>query len=616
MVAIHKPKDYSNNWSRPAKDIVYQTGGLKTFAAERSGIRAENFWQALESLEELTRQKVEVDRPLAMVKSAVVQQERRNSAKDMALFEVLLAIARKGGIGEVWHEVDSKLLMGVLQIENKQRLLDALIRIATTSMRYDLQVDGVGHVVAVNSLIEFQFAIDDPDTISGDLSENIKSLKGKIRYRVPYEIRQMFGVKQAYTWISLAAIANFRCMYSDSIYQMLAARAGYDKLFADKPLKIAAKDLARQLGWNSASRGAFNHTLFSQKVVTPALEDINRLSNLTGFTVSLKAQTRSKKAEPEKLRADGRPRVKYKTTAVHGKAMDDLEFVVSPVVVPTHQGLALTRSPKVSLSKAVMDFVMFPDVRHDSRLLPSIRVFQTAVYKWFRSSAERIAIGVSDPAEKHIHFPKRLSKAWRVALDMSVDDPEGWISANHQAFEINLASDDRMIGIDKFFIQWVEAGPTTLGKATFRPDQKAPKEPRLPPENKVFKERHYKDFIKAMEIVDDRKEDYDFFYAFYAYLDHMWDYIAAQAPADIKLGGLTKAMAMMARAHPARQVMTMKTLYTALWNADFKKIEDIMKSVYANKDKLNLHPRTGKPVEIKVQLSLLDLKASNLQLQG
>ena len=79
----------------------------------------------------------------------------------------------------------------------------------------------------------------------------------------------------------------------------------------------------------------------------------------------------------------------------------------------------------------------------------------------------------------------------------------------------------------------------------------------------------------------------------YSNLDWVWSAVSKAAPEDIKLGGLTKAMHLMAKAHPVRMRLTAKTLVDAIWDADFGKIERIMKAVLANEKKLSGHPITG-----------------------
>lgn len=549
-------------------------------AAQRKGIRAKNLMLALSDMSEMRSQQPAIAKPTILIESAEIVIESRTSAKDMALTEALLAIAKDIDISKPYHEVKASVLMDFLGIDSVDRLVDSLTRIHSTSVKYDVRdVDAKKRYRRAVSLIDFQVESDLP------AAKASKALKAKIdrgssilTFAVPAVVREVFVLPKPYTWINLCSVSRFQHKHSTGLYQLLAVKAGHDPQYRE-PLEISAQDLAIKLGWSHARAKPFNAALFLKRVVEPALEDIKYC--VDDFKVVLDEPTRD--------------------LSKHGRPLNDLKFWV--LVKESHllSAAALKAKKRQRVGTQLRTRVTLPDAVHPPEWLPSIE----AISRVSHQLREANPFGLDTITRANRRRPMTLALEWRTTLDAIVASPDVQVSSGLDGHEILSALDNPYVGVDRIFEQWAldhRFGLGSLGVPIRTDIRPAPKPLRDLPETMLMPAGHYKALAEhVLRYADDLKVHRgdtgtfspDTLVASFSSLDWLWAAISKAAPADIKLGGLTKAMHLMAKGHPVRMRMTAKTLVDAVWDADFAKIEKIMKAIFANEKKLAGHPITG-----------------------
>lgn len=549
-------------------------------AAQRKGIRAKNLMLALSDMSEMRSQQPSIAKPTVLIESAEIMVESRTSAKDMALTEALLAIARDIDITRPYHEVQASILMDFLGIDSVDRLVDSLARIHSTSVRYDARdVAAKTRWRKAVSLIQFEVESKLPEAKAS------KALKAKIdrgtsvlRFAVPTVVREVFVLPKPYTWINLCSVSRFQHKHSNALYQLLAVKAGHDPKFRE-PLRMSVQDLAIKLGWSHAKAKPFNAALFLKRVIEPALEDIKYC--VDDFKVVMDEPTRD--------------------LAKHGRPLNDLTFWV--LVKGNHElsAAALKGKKRQRIGTQLRTRVTLPDAVHPPEWLPSIE----AISRVSHQLREANPFGLGKITRENRRRPMTLALAWRTTLDAIVANPDVQVSRDLDGHEILSALEHPYIGVDKIFEQWANDHRFGLGSlgVPIRTDiRPAPKPDREMPDEQFMSSFHYgmliTNFARFANDLNVHKGDMNKYspqtlIEAYSNLDLTWAAISKAAPENTKLGGLTKAMHLMSKGHPVRMRMTAKTLVDAVWNSDFSKIERIMKAIFANEKKLSGHPITG-----------------------
>lgn len=554
------PVNYSiHTW----KPYTYRSGGLN-LAAERSGVRAEDFYVALTDKSEMRRQKVQIDKPTVLIETAKVLNEGRSSAKDMALFEALLAIARRQGMENESCSVTVSTLMSFIHVDKIERLCDALIRIAETTVFFDFREEGTRkrrkkfrHLVQL-----FDLEFDDHSDKRGSIRDRLESDSATLTFNIPLEIRQLYLAPRPYTWLSLAAIAQFRSMYTNAIYQMLAVKASHDEPLRT-PLTIKAGDLAEKIGW-AGGNGPFKANFFMKRVIEPVLEDLRDNRDLTGFDVEFQ--------EPQRLPGRGRP-------------LANLEFkvVVPKREVPVDDPDAVRRK-RGRIGKVVREALEQPDPFYEKEWFPSLSTFSAVCHR--KRMAEGYFGFQATIARKHntVALPRDLDARWRHALDIAHTDPEKPISQKMIGFDILNALDDwRTGGIDKVFERWAMDDGLCSAIRTRVPPTRRQTTPF--PNSRLLPDHIYEHFWVMLGEAEKDEINVDILRSYFesgAY----WSKIAAAAPASINLGGLQRAVQMLGNAHPVRIQTAAKGFGRAIMVNHFEMIEKVMKAVFAAEKKL------------------------------
>jgi hypothetical protein len=548
------------------KNYVFKAGTLIN-TVERLGVRAEDFYQALTDSSEMRRQKVQIDKPTIMIETAKVIHEGRQSAKDMALFEALLAIARYQGMKNSTCTVHVSTLMNFLRIESLDRLCDALLRISETLILFDFREEGTRQRRRKGRHLIQLFDLDNQEYTGkkGHVRERLERDSATLTYTVSDEIRQLYLAPRTYTYLSLAAISQFGHMYANAIYQMLAVKVTHDEHMRT-PLVISAKKLAEKIGWSFGS-GPFKATLFMERVVRPVLQDFRDQRDLIGFEVAFKEPVRQ---------------------AGHGRPLSDLEFTVVPwreSDVPYSQADA-SRRRRGRIKQSVKEAFEKPDPWHSRDCFPSLARFAAVCHRLRMQSGY---LGFNESLAGHhnsVSIPSDLNARWRHALDIAHDNPDETISYSMVGFEILAAlGDPRSGGIDVVFERWaMSEGRCSPKRTRVLPTRK---ETTPYPEARLLPDQIYQHFWIMLGHTEEEKPNIDVLRSYFS-SGVYWGKVAAAAPDQVKLGGLTRAIQLLAHAHPVRIVTAAKGFGRAIVANDFEHIERVMKSVFSNEKTLSL----------------------------
>lgn len=557
------------------------TDTLLERAAKRKGIRAADLMAAISSIKEMNRQRPQFSRPSILIESAEVVFENRASAKDMALYEALLAIAKDGGMENAHHSIKAEMLMDFLQTDSVERLIDALIRVASTMVEYDVRdVAKRKRYTGAVPLIGFEIESDLPKNMKQQLKGLIDRGSSILHFKIPPVVREVFLQPKPYTWVSLHAISQFKCKYTNGIYQLLAVKAGHDDGYI-RPLEIDAQKLAIKIGWSHARRKPFNAALFLKRCVEPALEDIGICVN--EFCAYLKPLERD--------------------TSKRGAPLKPLIFDVRRKHNFELSGVDLLARKKLRTKSSLQTDVTMPDHIHPPEYLPSL----AAVTRAAQVLRKPNFYDRSDIAKENRNRPRQLALHWRTVLDAITADPDRMVSHHLCGHDIFAALDDpKRVGVDRIFEHWAINTPRDIHRmgVPARHDIRPPSAKNRPvPTDGVLRHSIYGLIASIERVAKDLSSPYasklpvsvsNLAESLIA-TPGVWEAIkAAAALQGVNLGGLTKAMGMISKAHPVRMRWTAKNVCLAVFDHDWRKIERIMKATFAQKDNLNRSPINGK----------------------
>lgn len=549
-------------------------------AAKRKGIRAADLMAAISSIKEMDKQRPQFAKPSILIESAEVVLENRASAKDMALYEALLAIAKDGGMGNAHHSIKAEILMDFLQTDSVERLIDALIRVASTQVQYDVRdVAKRKRYTGAVPLIGFEVESDLPKNMKRELRGLIDKGSSILHFKIPPVVREVFLQPKPYTWVSLHAISQFTCKYTNAIYQLLAVKAGHDDGYI-RPLEIDAQKLAIKIGWSHARRKPFNAALFLKRCVEPALQDIGIC--VREFCVYLKPLERDKKRR--------------------GSPLMPLVFEVRRKHNFELTGVDLLARKKLRTKTAIQMDVTMPDHIHPLEYLPSL----AAVTRAAQVLRKPNFYDRSDIAKENRNRPRQLALHWRTMLDAITADPDRMVSHHLCGHDIFAALDDPRVGVDRIFEQWAINTPRDIHRmgVPARHEIRPPSAKNRPVPSDGFLRHSIYGLVATIErLATDLSSPYasklpvsvSNLAESLTATPGVWEAIkAAAALHGVNLGGLTKAMGLMSNAHPVRMRWTAKNVCQAVFDHDWNKIEKIMKATFAQKDKLDRSPINGK----------------------
>jgi hypothetical protein len=547
---------------------------------QKTGIRARDLMLALSSIEELNRQRPSYSKPTYLIQDIEVVVDNRTSGKDHALYEALLAIAKSAGMDQESHEIKAEVLMHYLQTDSIQRLLDALVRIASTTVVFEVRdLKRRKTLTGAAPMIQFIIESDDPIRVKAALKRAINTSSAVLHFKIPSVVRQAFLEPKAYAWLNLWSISKFQSKYTNALYQMLAIKASQEDEYR-RPLEITVQELADRMGWKQPKGQAFNSALFNLRALQPALQDID--TYVREFTVKVGEPVRDMKKRGRPLKA--------------------LVFNVIPTPLHLLTSTELKGKKRQRVRKYTQMEICLPDHIHPVEWLPSLEAITrvSQLQKKLNFYSNKFI------AAENANRPRHLALWWRTMLDAIAQEPEMQVSENLTGLDIFADIENAYIGVDRAFSRWALDDPNSIDNLGVRPRTNfiAPSAKNRPlPDVMVLKPVFYKLLADMLRVADDLSspfaaqlpvDDWSLTTAFENH-DGVWEALRQAASLQgVDLGGLQKAMKIMAGAHPVRMRQTTKTLVNAVFAHDWTKVEKVMKAIFANREKLLHHPQTGR----------------------
>ena len=243
----------------------------------KTGVQALNF---LEDILPDNPQSPRYAKPAAMIETIKIIGEDRMTAKDAALYELLLSNARNEDIAKEQHEIETSTCIRFLDIAHTERLLEGLERITSTLVRYDFLTD--------DNTKRHRGSIP---LIIAEITDDLKAGTSTLTYAIPSAIRKVILQSKQYGLLEIKPFASFQCKYSARLYQKLAYRAGMSNGFG-KVWEVTPLELAELLDYRFKD---FRYSNFEARCLRPAMHDID--IHVTRFYV-----------EMEEVRGKGRGR--------------------------------------------------------------------------------------------------------------------------------------------------------------------------------------------------------------------------------------------------------------------------------------------------------------------
>lgn len=260
---------------------------------DRKGIRAKDYEaQVSDPDSHLFDDPVEHDRPRVMIETMrLVDAEDglQMTARDWAIYELLMSHARRNGISQEWHTVDARVISGFLREEHKlARIKDAARRIGHTFVRYDFRQGS------------HRSRRGDMPLLMAEIREDLMAATACVRFSVPEPVREAILGASDYAMLQLELFASFTCRYTARLYQRLTWMSGRPK-GEERRWAVAPEKLARMLLYPVPADGSFHVGSFMKRAVEPALADLQSefVRNEMAFRVQI--------LDPERGEGRGRP---------------------------------------------------------------------------------------------------------------------------------------------------------------------------------------------------------------------------------------------------------------------------------------------------------------------
>ena len=362
----------------------YRGGSIVEAIADRDAIVAGHF----------------VERDTRLIQGMRIVGDDRLTARDQAVYQLMLAVARERGIENDFHQIDTRSVARFLRARQRSeqpcidarlaRLRESVERLSCTIVRYGHR-NSYGGAYAPGPLVK---AAIHEDPVSG---------KAILDFSLADATKHAISTSRSYTWLELDAFAGFRSRYTPRLYQHLALRAGYDGTLG-KQWKLAPAELARLLNYRPGAGGTFRASSFERRCLGPALADISR--EVRGFRVSCERRKE----------------------AVRGAPVEMFVFDIVPRIKPLHHHKAADVPAHLAPLAAAG--------RHSADHLPS-----------------RLVLGRAQTLTGH--SAEALHEGWQVALERANADPQVECIEGLPGYV--LLQTIRWQDADRAFAAWVEA---------------------------------------------------------------------------------------------------------------------------------------------------------------
>lgn len=362
----------------------YRGGSISATIGSRDGIVAGHF----------------VERDTRLIEGMSFVGPDRLTARDQAVYELLLAVAREQGVERDFHQVDVRAVRKFLRAREwstkrstdcrLDRIRESVDRLSGTIVRHRHQ-NRYGAAYAPGPLVKAELHVDP------------ECGKAIVDFSLADPVRHAIATSRSYTWLELDAFTGFTNRYTARLYRFLALRAGYDGSLG-KRWEIAPIDLARLLNYPIDGRGALHLASFERRCVNPALADITR--EVRAFRVSCRR----------------RP------VAGRGASFDTIVFEIVRHPRPLHHHKAADVAARLAPLAAAG--------RYPADHLPS-----------------RLVLGRAETMTGHT--AEKLHEGWQVALDRAKADPQAECIPDLPGYV--LLQTIRWRDADTAFAEWAEA---------------------------------------------------------------------------------------------------------------------------------------------------------------
>ena len=255
---------------KPKGEVVFKKGRGR----DRIGIRCKSLSEAVDG----SMNRLQVEKPRFMIDIVSCDNAQLLTAKDHALYELLLAHARKEGMTKVWHEISLGLIKSFVGVSSIDRLDEALQRILVVKVKYDTN--------------------DEPRHFRKLLNEVflIKKETGKfIRFSIPEATRDDVLDSKDYTWVDLKVFRSFKNKYSARLYQKLSLIAGYNCKFRG-PWIVSMQQLAEFVGYAKKDEAFHNGTF--DRAIRKAIKELQDSDLEFSFSFARPKRSKMGKGRP------------------------------------------------------------------------------------------------------------------------------------------------------------------------------------------------------------------------------------------------------------------------------------------------------------------------------
>ena len=332
---------------------VARKGRTKVSGRSRAGYQAADLLLAMTEPSQKEEQDPRLEMPRILIETMRVVGPDDLTARDEALYKMLLAVARMQGIDRERHTVDMADMLDYLEIRSVDRAVESLGRITRTTVTYDLRQENLRRRATLPLII-------------AETTEDLKRGTATLEYSIPFPVRRAILDALSYAKLEINAFARFRCRYTARLYQRLALRAGYS---VRDPWTIEPKQLAEELGFPVER---WHYGTFLRDCLKPAMADID--NHVRRFHVVW-----------QEVRGTGR-----------GRPVEKLVFEPSEAVqrLDEAQAVEITRRMRMALEEA--------DPVHSKDELPTTKDFAKAA-----GIVKRPAVELSEAFREALDDAKR-----------------------------------------------------------------------------------------------------------------------------------------------------------------------------------------------------------------
>lgn len=259
-------------------------GRKRSKGSQRKGVRAGDLLtEMIDRLPEGTNPTVE--KSVQLIEGVRIVGADDLTAKDQALYEALLAVARDGGIDADAHSFALRDAMNYLKADRVEQVARSLERLTRTVVRYTFRD-------------ERRRTYGSMPLILAEIVEDLEAGTAVVSYVIPAPVKRAALSANSYTWLELHALADFSSRYAARLYQHLAVDAVKDPSVV-KPWVVEPLELARMLGYPLEADGSLHYGSFKRRCLVPAMQDI--ADHVKLFTATWKAERGSGRGRPVTL---------------------------------------------------------------------------------------------------------------------------------------------------------------------------------------------------------------------------------------------------------------------------------------------------------------------------